>query len=293
MSNSLAVDTPTIGAQDRLGLTLFLAAALHAVIILGISFNSPDFKEFIPDSLDVILVQSQQTDAPEDADYLAQANQDGGGNTDQKARPQELFSAPNEDAAFGIAPIRVQSASPLANQETLKNVLTQRFSETELHISEQVTEDSPEKQRRANETIERSLEMARLAAEINRDVSKYAKRPRKKFIHARTRESASAAYMYAWVREVEQVGNLNYPDQARRDKLAGALVLVVGIKADGKLHEIILRSSSGHQILDDAAKRIVKLAAPYPPFPAKLSDDTDILYITRTWQFRSGELHSK
>ena len=99
---------------------------------------------------------------------------------------------------------------------------------------------------------------------------------------------ASAAYMHDWVRRVERVGNLNYPDEARRRRLSGSLVLVVGIKADGSIYDVMLRDSSGHQVLDDAARRIVELAAPFAPFPGELRKETDILFITRTWKFLSN-----
>lgn len=263
------------------------------VFILGVGFQYQKSRTEIPPSLDVILVQTSTEKTPEEADYLAQANQEGGGENEHKARPQALFSAPNLNTAFGIAPIRLQAASPKANEQQLQKVLTQDQSTTAIYLPDDTTKNSPDKKRRSDEQVERSLEMARLAAEINRDVNNYAKRPRKKFIHARTKESASAAYMYDWVSKVERLGNLNYPDQARRSKLSGSLVLVVGIKADGSLQEIILRNSSGKQVLDDAAQRIVTLAAPYEPFPETLRKDTDILYITRTWQFHSDHLSSR
>ena len=120
-------------------------------------------------------------------------------------------------------------------------------------------------------------------------MERYAKRPKKKFITARTKEALAAAYMHDWVRKVERVGNLNYPDAARRRQLEGSLVLVVGINKNGSVNELILRSTSGHQILDDAAKRIVQLAAPFAPITGKLAEQADILYITRTWEFSSQQ----
>ena len=137
--------------------------------------------------------------------------------------------------------------------------------------------------------IQQNLEIAQLSAEISEDLERYAKRPKKKFITARTKEALAAAYMHEWVRKVERVGNLNYPDTARRRQLSGSLVLVVGINKNGTVNELILRSSSGHQVLDDAAKRIVRLAAPFAPITGKLAEQADILYITRTWEFSSQQ----
>ncbi len=91
--------------------------------------------------------------------------------------------------------------------------------------------------------------------------------------------------MRQWIDRVERIGNLNYPDQARRDKLSGTLILDVVINAEGELVKADLRQSSGHQILDDAARRIVELAAPYAPFPPKLRKEADVIHITRSWEF--------
>jgi protein TonB len=110
----------------------------------------------------------------------------------------------------------------------------------------------------------------------------------RKFINARTREFKYAAYMDAWRAKVERVGNLNYPDEARRQKLSGSLLLDVSVNPDGTVNEIQLRRSSGHKVLDDAAIRIVRLAAPFPPFPKDIEQEVDILHIERTWQFIDG-----
>ncbi|MEE8286192.1 MAG: TonB family protein, partial [Gammaproteobacteria bacterium] len=136
--------------------------------------------------------------------------------------------------------------------------------------------------------INRSLAMASLSAEIDRRLQAYAKRPKRKWITARTREHKYAAYMEAWRQKVERVGNLNYPDEARRANLSGNLLLDVALRPDGSVDEIILRRSSGKKILDDAAIRIVKLAAPFARFPDNIAEDTDILHVERTWQFLSG-----
>lgn len=130
-----------------------------------------------------------------------------------------------------------------------------------------------------------SFKIASLSAEIRRKLQAKAERPRRKFISASTKEYKYAAYMEAWRLKVERVGNLNYPDAARKRKLSGSLILDVALNKDGSINQITVRRSSGHKILDDAAIRIVKLASPYSPFPTKIREETDILHITRTWQF--------
>ena len=130
-----------------------------------------------------------------------------------------------------------------------------------------------------------SLKIASLSAQIRHKLQAKAERPRRKFISASTKEYKYASYMEAWRSKVERVGNLNYPDAARKNKLSGNLILDVALNKDGSINQITVRRSSGHQILDDASIRIVKLAAPYSPFPDHIREETDILHITRTWQF--------
>ena len=138
----------------------------------------------------------------------------------------------------------------------------------------------------------RSREIAVLGAEIERKLRAYAERPRRKWITARTREHAFAAYMDAWRRKVERIGNRNYPDEAARRGLSGSLLLEVAVNPDGTVESIELRRSSGHPVLDDAATRIVRLAAPFAKFPHEVARDVDVLHIERTWMFHSGDRFS-
>jgi len=130
-----------------------------------------------------------------------------------------------------------------------------------------------------------SFKIASLSAQIRRKLQAKAERPRRKFISASTKEYKYASYMEAWRLKVERVGNLNYPEAARKRKLSGSLILDVALNDDGSINQITVRRSSGYKILDDAAIRIVELASPYSPFPDQIRKETDILHITRTWQF--------
>jgi protein TonB len=87
---------------------------------------------------------------------------------------------------------------------------------------------------------------------------------------------------------VEKIGNLNYPEEAKRRKLYGNLLMHVAVRADGSVEKIRIRRSSGHKLLDDAAVRIVRMAAPFAPFPPEIREEVDVLDITRTWQFLDG-----
>ena len=139
------------------------------------------------------------------------------------------------------------------------------------------------------ELVQRALEMARLEAQISKSWDAYQKMPRRKFVGARTQEYRFAQYIEDWRVKVERIGNLNYPEQARRQQIFGSLQLSVSIRADGSLENVEVSKSSGQRILDAAAMRIVKLAAPYAPLPPSITKDTDILTITRTWTFTSSD----
>ena len=137
-------------------------------------------------------------------------------------------------------------------------------------------------------SMDRSREIATLSAALERKLRAYAERPRRKWISARTREHEFAAYMDAWRRKVEHVGNLNYPDEAARRGLSGSLLLEVALNPDGTIEAVALRRSSGERVLDDAAVRIVRLAAPFAEFPEGIAKAVDVLHIERTWIFHSG-----
>ncbi len=279
---------PIVSPADRLGLTLFLAGAVHALIILGVSFDMEKLlPRDIPLTMEITLVHSKSDEAPEQADYLAQANQKGGGNVSEKMRPSSPISNPRPTTEQGDAeqslPVMSPPAQPVREQITLMT--------TDMESRQQVadTEQSPHPPLpaapSAAELMSRSREIARLSAEIRQKQQTYAQMPREKFISANTRESKYAAYQDAWRQKVERIGNLNYPDQAKRQKLSGNLLLDVAINPDGSLKSVTVERSSGHKVLDDGAIRIVRLAAPFAPLPKNILKEVDVLHITRVWQF--------
>ncbi len=280
-----------IESGDRLSLTLLFATVIHAVLIFGVGFTDENSPGSALPALDVILVQSATLETPDKADFLANAAQAGGGTSEEAKRPTQVFTSPIPKPDEGIAPMPVRAAAPEPKPpETAPTpVLTQDQSAL------QVSPVQPREERRQRELprgevpIERSMEMARLASELDRQAQAYAKRPKRKFISANTREYTYANYMAAWVARVERVGNLNYPDEARRRKLEGSLVLTVAINKDGSLERIDIIRSSGQPVLDDAATRIVELSAPFTPVPQG-KEEIDILHITRTWQFVAGDV---
>ena len=278
--------------SDRLGVTLFFALALHAIAILGISFDLDDRAE--PDtitSFEVTLVHSKSDEAPNKADYLAQANQHGDGTSRERGRPSSPFSNPLPNPEQGIAPQSRQAiAPPPAKQKKLqREVMTVQDSASRIHSRpEQIPLPVPPESVTAAQLFARSSEIARLSAEINKLKQAFQKEPHHTYVTgANAREYRYASYLDAWRAKVERIGNLNYPKQALRNNTSGQLLMDVAIKPDGSLHSIKILRSSGHRFLDEAAMRIVRMSAPFSPLPKGILQDTDVLHIPRVWQFRN------
>lgn len=281
------IAAPQISPNDRLGMTIFFALLFHGIVILGITFvSSPSAKQKIPPSLDIILVNTSNAETPDEADYLAQTTQDGGGNSDEKVRRTDLFSAPTLSKEPGIAQQQTVTQAPVKKQENQKAHLTQSRSEHKIK-----TQDKQQKKEK-NELVltpqQKNQLAARMAEELSLTFQEYSQRPKEKFLTSRTKEYIAASYMRNWIDKIERLGNADYPDAAIREKLSGTLILDVVINSDGSLKEINLRRSSGHQILDDAARRIVEMSSPFEAFPASLQKQADIIHITRSWEFQSN-----
>lgn len=281
--------TAAVTAADRLGLTLFLAGAMHGLVILGVGFASEERDHDTPRALDVVLVQKETQEAPEQADYLSNLDSAGGGSSELRERPRAPVSSPEPSSKSGLAPAPLEAGAPAPTEARPQPVLTRERADHQMATEEAPPETRETMQRRRPEKVEFDAQIARLAAEVDNALVRYARRPRKLFITARTRADVAASYMHEWVETVEAIGNTNYPQAAREQGLSGALVLVAAVRADGSVHEVKVRASSGQPLLDEAAVRIVRMAAPFRPFPDALREQTDLLYITRTWEFTSGK----
>ena len=337
-----------ITATDRLLFTLIFSVILHLVVVLGISFNvfSPPTNTPV-NQLEITLVQQTTDIAPEQAQFLAQATNEGGGVSDE-ASPQ-----PTPDLPVPIAEKRPTSATtdilpePILEPEPATEVAPQPEPVIE-HIVEQLPEpdlepveatevteqsiDAPAELQQPVETVtqasaERQVEQAQatdvidldqdiespatvepasrlsaaelmararqeistLQSDLDASTRALSEQPRKRRISAATQEYAAAAYMRAWEMKVERIGNLNYPQEARQQGINGSLMLSVDIRPDGSVPEdgIVVSRSSGHEILDQAAVRIVLLGAPYAEVPESVLQGNDMLTITRTWRFES------
>ncbi len=316
LANPQQVAAQTMSA---IKIAILISLLIHAVI-LTIHFE-PELKKLadrLP-SLEVVLVNAKTKSAPNKAELLAQANLDRGGNTDEnrkmktalpapKEKTTEVKLKPNSEAHSAAKSAKVKAEE--AREQKRVDVLEKQAQElmTQINGKRQIESNPTQNAAAADpeqgeqevkaKTLDRAalsaaaLEMDRLQAQIDKRQDEYQKRPKRKFIGALTKEYRFAMYVESWRQKVERIGNVNYPEAAKSQKLYGKLQMTVSIKADGSIENIVIDKPSNHKVLDDAAKRIVELAAPYAVFPADIKKDTDILSITRTWTFTQEDLLS-
>ena len=320
-----AADTPVTNLHnsDKLSLTLSIAIVIHFFIILGISFvpeATPPKHRY--NSIEVTLVQHESSKAPKEATALAQKNLDSGNFGDENVNPLEKTDAPipDEQPELTVPPQMlpnppenlsddseaepVAEASPIEPEQEqfmtkeadLADVEQAQIPDAKAETPAEPANELPPQVAATHplpstaELIASSFKIAALSAQIQRRLANKSKRPRRKFIAAATREYRFAAYMEAWRAKVERVGNLNYPKDVRKNKLSGSLILDVALLPDGSIDSISVKRSSNNPVLDKAAIKIVKIAAPYAEFPDSFSKETDILHITRTWRFSNNKV---
>lgn len=283
---SAAAAAPRADANQRLSATLVLSLIVHGLLILGVGFAVGDEAPLVP-TLDVIFSQTSTPLTPRQADFLAQANQQGGGDSDTPQRPRDSQPGVVPQPRTGLAPQPQRATTAAQTPPPRARVVSSRHGEDPVPAPQPHPQaESPTTPADA-ERERRDAEMARLAAEVHLRSEQYARRPNRKFVSASTHEYAYANYLRAWVDRAERVGNLNYPDEARRRRLGGRVVISVGVRRDGSIESSRVLVSSGTPLLDAAALRIVRLAQPFPPLP-RTEDNVDILQVTRTWLFLPG-----
>lgn len=278
--------------KQPIAIALAFSLALHAFMLFGVGFVLPDPRKVVDfmQPLQVVLVNSKSKSRPVKADALAQHSLDGGGNTHEDRRAQSPLPTLNDDKQYTPE----QSAQRVQQLEQGVKLLLAQAAISALKIPQPKTQGQEQQQKTSDnannlDMVQRKLEIARLEAQISKDFNAYQKLPRRKFIGARTQEYRFAQYIEDWRIKVERIGNMNYPQAARQKNIYGKLQLSVSIRADGSVERIEVSRSSRQPILDAAARRIVKLAAPFSPLPPDIRKDTDILTITRTWTFTSAD----
>ncbi len=277
-------------SNERFGFTVFLSACVHAIIILGVGFTYLEELNSEP-ALEITMAQYRSEIEPEQVDFLAQENQIGSGNLEERAAPSTPFESDfNDDIIQEVVPVPSSQeivneiveqdlavVSSFANEDQTRQLLEELEPEEEQPIAEETSPD------------DLSLAIASLQAQLDLQRQAYAKRPRRYTISsASTQKSRDALYLDNWRRRIEAVGNINYPEQARLKQIYGSLRMLVALLPDGQVDEIRILQSSGQSILDDAAAEIVHLAAPFDPFPEAMRAEADILEIIRTWRFHEG-----
>ena len=272
--------------NNFLWVALAISLIVHA-IPAAVSFTLPTPKSALNEkTLDVILVNSKSARKPTKAQALAQANLDGGGNLAEDRRATSPLPPSKKS----------QDGNELENQQKRAQILEtkqQRLlsqTKSQYKIKPQIVQEPSNKTEpgiSGHDLAQSALAAARLEAEIAKDTAEYNNRPRVKNLGVRTEEYRFAQYEEGWRNKVERVGTLNYPTEAK-GKLYGSLLLTVRIKSDGHVEKIEINRSSGYSILDEAAKRIVQMAAPYAAFPPNIRQDTDVIEISRTWKFERG-----
>ena len=275
-----------------------IALIIHNSIIFGVSFTSPPIKKSSANqTLDIVLVNTKSEKTPENPDYLAQADQLGGGNIKEKAKPTS--KNPGDEPIQGNAlENRMKVApEPVPKIEDKKPILsTTKNSKNKSPKLVKKKKPRPKKKPVLINDYMADLQkqIIEIEAELDKKNKMYAKRPKATYITASTQRTPDALYLKHWTKKIERIGNLNYPAQARKDQLEGQLILVVAISPDGNIINIRISQSSGYKILDNAARKIVQLAAPYAAVPPDVLRGNSRLVITRTWQFthNSGKIFS-
>lgn len=282
---------PAMDDLSRFQYAMLASLVLHAIVLFGVTIRPPDLpkSDNISPSLEVILVNARSSTPPARAEVLAQHNLEGGGNTDADRRAKSPLPVTRTDKQSSELTMESRRVQQL--EQEAKRLMTQVNSQAKVDSSTTQPQAQAESTVAPNtaDIMKRSLEIARLEAEISKSLDDYSKRPRRKFIGPSAQEYRFTRYIEDWRVKVERVGTQNYPQAAREQKIYGSLRLTVSIRADGSVEKVEIDRSSGQKILDEAAIRIVNQAAPYAAFPASISKDVDILSITKTWTFTTSD----
>ena len=278
--------------QYRLRNAVLLAIAVHAAMILGISFDASDRAYHSP-QIEVTLANQPSTVAPEDASHVAQSNQEGSG---EQADITAVTSRNNLPATQSQATRQTLSQQAATRAVLQKDVVTTSAATRRAASIDQAEREQQQAQLQgiSPEVDQLNQQLASLEADLDEQTRTYANMPRvRRLTSVSAKQSVDAAYLLDWRRRLEAVGNKYYPEASVRYGIYGDVRLLVVIRNDGSLEDIRVLSSSGYAVLDEASIKIVRMAAPYSPFPPELKATTDKLEIIRTWQYRENRLSSQ
>jgi protein TonB len=285
--------TPRTGLDRRFHYTLAGSALLHVLLITLVTFTLPKAPEPKTSTMDVVLVNARSKAPPPKAAALSQHNLDGGGNTDAERRARSPLPALRDDPRMSEVAIAQKRVIEL--EEQVQSVLrTTRAAKFAAPAQPNKARDRETPQPEAPPSLtpaekQQHMNIQRLEAELARQMEAYQKRPRRHSLGASTTEVRYARYVENWRVKVMNLAEENYPQAARDNRIYGSLLLTVSIRKNGSIEGIKIVRPSGHKVLDEAAVRIVRMGAPYAPFPPEVARDTDVLDISRTWRFTSSD----
>ena len=285
-----------VTARDRLVTTVCFAVLLHGLVILGVRFTAGESLSAQGEhTLEITIVNAPSDEAPEKADYLADASQRGGGNIDTPMRqrsPEAQVGDPAARSSDRHGPSRRSGEfTDLADDDrpraaALADPVVTTSSPGHTRVALALRAGAGSAAPTAQGAV---IQLPSIPADISSHTAlAYSSAPREAFINVNTQEALYAAYIHSWRERVERVGNLNYPDEARRRGLSGSLELEVALSAAGTVHDLKVRRGSGNRVLDDAARKIVYMAVPFPPFPDELKREVDVLRFAFIWEFGDG-----
>jgi len=278
---------PKISQTDKILFCLFLAVLFHALLLFGVGFKVPDLsKSSLNKTFQVVLAQFENEEKPEKADFIGQADQKGGGESEQALAPSAIDKAQFND------PNEISSQPQFMQRQQTNDQMTPEFltsSNGEITFQNQV-EDQKENQPSIPDTdslLQKSYQLSGLIANLDAEQINQSKKTKTRQVSAAIHRSSDALYLDTWRRKIEKIGNQNYPEKAKQEKIYGNLTLKVAINQNGTVNNISIMKSSGEKLLDDAAIRIVRLAAPFKPLTKEMKKDTKVLEIIRVWRFRA------
>jgi protein TonB len=289
-TNTWLLPTPQLARRRNMYIAIVLSLCVHAAV-LAIRFVAPTPHTTESTALDVTLVNARTEAAPITPTILAQ-NQINAGGDDNRG----VASSPLPRTADS-SPDQVVLAALRKRQEDLEKEQQALYTQLESEQKTVPAKNRPDLLQQSTDTGEdnRDQESLILNAQISairERIQEYNARPRERFVGPATKSVAYAQYVEAWRKKIELLGTEHYPDEAR-GKVYGELQLTVYIGRDGQLIRAEINRPSDHAVLNLAAKRIVQLAAPFPPLPPEIAKTTDILAITRTWHFTNNTLSTE
>jgi protein TonB len=299
----LTLPPAPVSPRERLPTTFTFALLVHAAVILGVRFAPEELQRFAASTIEVTLVREQTVEAPDQPEYLAQHSARGGGNTADRVRPRAPFATaaplelPGLDAgdewlsatpgtAETEAPDSITARDPL--QQALHRAVTAERSKREVPTAARPITGVDAPRLIVSHLMTLARDDADPVSDVNQSALAQARKPRERFVSVESRESTYAQYLEMWRRRVERVGNANYPAEARARNLQGRLVLEIVLNADGTIRQLATRRGSAHEVLDDAAYRAVRQAAPFAPFPNRIRAETDVLRFLYEWRYEAG-----